>query len=241
MSQTIINGDSAEVLKQFEDNTIDTIVTSPPYNLKGFRTSRGARGNQYRASSVWKNSLIDYTQHNDDIDESEYRLQQIEFINECLRCIKPTGSIFYQHKLRRWNAHSSHPVVWIGQTRANFYQEIIWDRGGTIAMDPHYLLPTTESIYWLTKQKPMVYRKRLPEAYRKTIWSIPLQRVAEHPAPFPVLLARLCIQLATPKGGLGGRSLHGQWHNRNGGKRVRYGVHWHRPRPQLLCDSNTQD
>ena len=82
------------------------------------------------------------------------------------------------------------------------YQEIIWDRGGTIALDPHYLLPTTESIYWLTKQKPLVYRKKLPPAYRKTIWSIPLQRVPEHPAPFPVLLARLCIQLATPAGGL---------------------------------------
>ena len=202
MSQRIIQGDSAIELKKFKDNSIDTIVTSPPYNLKGFRSSRGARGNQYRASSLWKDSLFNYGTYDDDLDESEYRLQQIEFINECHRGIKPTGSIFYQHKLRRWNAHSSHPVDWICRTKANFYQEIIWDRGGTIALDPHYLLPTTESIYWLTKQKPLVYRKKLPPAYRKTIWSIPLQRVPEHPAPFPVLLARLCIQLATPAGGL---------------------------------------
>lgn len=34
MSQTIINGDSAEVLKQFESNTIDAVVTDPPYGIE---------------------------------------------------------------------------------------------------------------------------------------------------------------------------------------------------------------
>ena len=34
MSQTIINGDSAEVLKQFESNTIDAVITDPPYGIE---------------------------------------------------------------------------------------------------------------------------------------------------------------------------------------------------------------
>jgi DNA modification methylase len=34
MSQTIINGDSAEVLKQFKDNTIDAVITDPPYGIE---------------------------------------------------------------------------------------------------------------------------------------------------------------------------------------------------------------
>jgi DNA modification methylase len=34
MSQTIINGDSAEILKQFEDNSIDAVVTDPPYGIE---------------------------------------------------------------------------------------------------------------------------------------------------------------------------------------------------------------
>ena len=34
MSQTIINGDSAEILKQFASNTIDAVVTDPPYGIE---------------------------------------------------------------------------------------------------------------------------------------------------------------------------------------------------------------
>ena len=34
MSQKIINGDSATVLKQFKDNTIDAVVTDPPYGIE---------------------------------------------------------------------------------------------------------------------------------------------------------------------------------------------------------------
>ena len=34
MSQKIINGDSAEVLKQFESNTIDAVITDPPYGIE---------------------------------------------------------------------------------------------------------------------------------------------------------------------------------------------------------------
>jgi site-specific DNA-methyltransferase (adenine-specific) len=34
MSQTIINGDSAEVLEQFESNTIDAVITDPPYGIE---------------------------------------------------------------------------------------------------------------------------------------------------------------------------------------------------------------
>ena len=34
MSQQIINGDSAEVLKQFKDNSIDAVITDPPYGIE---------------------------------------------------------------------------------------------------------------------------------------------------------------------------------------------------------------
>jgi DNA modification methylase len=34
MSQKIINGDSAEVLKTIESNTIDAVITDPPYGIE---------------------------------------------------------------------------------------------------------------------------------------------------------------------------------------------------------------
>lgn len=195
----IHHGNNSDILKTLPDNSIDTIVTSPPYNLKGFRASRGAR--KLSVSNLWKNNIINYGKFDDNMDEQEYQQSQIEFINECWRVLKPTGSFFYQHKIRRWGANSSHPMSWICQSCATFYQEILWDRGGTMAKDPHYLLPTTESIYWLTKVRPLVFRKHLPEQYRKVIWPVKPERNPLHPAPFPVLLAKLCILLTTPKGG----------------------------------------
>ena len=196
---TIIQGDSAQELKHIKDNTIDTIVTSPPYNLAGFRANRGAK--TLRHSTVWKHSLINYGNFKDDLPETQYQQQQIDIINECHRILRPTGSLFYQHKIRRWGAHSSHPMEWISRTRAKFYQEIMWNRGSTMAKDPHYLLPYTESIYWLTKSRPTVFRKQLPAEFRMTIWNIATERNNDHPAPFPVMLPRLCILLTTPPRG----------------------------------------
>ena len=34
MSQTIINGDSAEVLKTIDSNIIDAVITDPPYGIE---------------------------------------------------------------------------------------------------------------------------------------------------------------------------------------------------------------
>lgn len=44
----IINGDCLEVLRQLPDNSIDLVVTSPPYNLKnstgnGMKDGRGGK------------------------------------------------------------------------------------------------------------------------------------------------------------------------------------------------------
>lgn len=44
----IINGDCLEVLRQIPDNSIDLVVTSPPYNLKnstgnGMKDGRGGK------------------------------------------------------------------------------------------------------------------------------------------------------------------------------------------------------
>ena len=198
MAYQVFQQDCVEWMRSQPADSIDTIVTSPPYNLVGFRRSRG--GKNLPVSTVWRDSIIKYGDFTDDIDEPIYQQQQQQVINECIRILKPTGSLFYQHKIRRWGANSSHPMSWISGTQAIFYQEIIWDRGGTIAKDPHYLLPTTESIYWLTKKRPQVFRKALPENYRKVVWPIKLERQPHHPAPFPLQLATNCILLTTEPG-----------------------------------------
>ena len=85
----IYNEDCLETLSRMEDNSIDLIVTSPPYN-KGFYTKLTENENWH--------SAIDYDNYNDALEPKEYENWQRKIISECLRVLKPSGSLFYNHK-----------------------------------------------------------------------------------------------------------------------------------------------
>lgn len=188
------NQDCLTWMRQQPDNIFDTIIFSPPYNKKGLR------GGVKTCENIWQGSNIDYSAYNDNLPEKQYQQWQQDIVNECHRLIKPTGSIFYQHKIRNWARKGSHPMQWLSNTAAQFYQEIVWHRKSTLAMDERYLFNTTERIYWFCKDKPNVYKQQLPEAYRSDVWPITPERQRGHPAPFPELLVELCLLLSTQEG-----------------------------------------
>jgi modification methylase len=178
-------------MRQQCDNSVDTVIFSPPYNKKGLR--EGVK----TCENIWSGSNIDYATYDDNMPEADYQAWQIDIVNECHRIIKPTGSIFYQHKIRNWARKGSHPMEWLSKVRAQFYQEIVWHRKSTMAMDERYLFNTTERIYWFCKAKPNVYKQQVDEQYRSDVWAITPERQNGHPAPFPEQLAENCILLTT--------------------------------------------
>jgi DNA modification methylase len=91
-------------------------------------------------------------------------------------------------------------MEWLSKTQAQFYQEIVWHRKSTMAMDERYLFNTTERIYWFCKDKPAVYKQQVDQAYRTDVWTITPERQRGHPAPFPEQLAENCILLTTQTG-----------------------------------------
>jgi modification methylase len=187
----INNQDCLDWMRTQADNSIDTILFSPPYNKKGFR------GGQRTSTKLWSKANIDYATYADNMPEELYQQWQINIMDECYRIIKPTGSIFYQHKIRNWARKGSHPMEWLSKVRAQFYQEIVWHRKNTMAMDERYLFSTTERIYWFCKDKPNVYKQQVAKEYRGDVWVITPQRQQGHPAPFPEQLAENCILLTT--------------------------------------------
>lgn len=96
---TLYCGDCLEKLKLIEDNSIDCIVTSPPYN-KGCKAGDAKK---YK-NKIW-NPSISYDVYSDDMPEEEYEKWQIEVMNELWRTLKLSGSVFYNHKIRRWGVH----------------------------------------------------------------------------------------------------------------------------------------
>lgn len=188
----IYNTDCIKGMQQLPDNSIDLIVTSPPYNKKGLSGGRVKIGN-----NIWKKFNIDYNLYEDNMSEDEYNKWQKLFLEECYRILKPNGSLFYNHKIRRHKNQAFFPT-WVFDSPLKLYQMIVWDRRNCCDMRKDYLYPTTELIFWLTKGKPKVFKDNAE--HQKEIWSIAPSKGDLHPASFPEELARNCIKLTTFEG-----------------------------------------
>lgn len=192
----IIQKDCIEGLKELADNSVDCIVTSPPYNKKGLLGSV-KRGNQ-----IWGKFNIDYNTYGDDMPEDEYQAWMVAVLNECHRVIKDDGSIFFNHKPRRYKNRCYLPTDFIHYSDAQLYQLIIWDRRNSPNIRNDILVPSTEHIYWFCKKKPKVFRDAVDSLYRGEVWIISPERQKRHPAPFPEQLVRNCLLLTTQENDL---------------------------------------
>lgn len=210
----IILGDCLEVMKDIPDNSIDLIITSPPYNKKGFRGGKNTTGKN------WKNCNIEYENYSDNLPEEQYKNLQVITLNEFYRIIKPNGSVFYNHKVRRYNNKASFPDF-VLKSNLNLYQLIIWKRSGAHDKNIQYLFPTTELIFWLAKEKPKTFKNNAN--YKSEVWEMFQKPNSDHPAPFPIELPTNCILLTTTEGdlvldpyaGIGTTLLASTIHNRN--------------------------
>ena len=90
----IYNEDCLETLAKMEDNSIDLIVTSPPYNKNFYAPSSG----KSESWSAMRGRQIPYDVYNDSMPPQDYENWQKKIISECLRVLKPSGSLFYNHK-----------------------------------------------------------------------------------------------------------------------------------------------
>ena len=182
--------DCLEGLKQLPDESVDLVVTSPPYN----KHSANRKTNN---SDSWTKANIDYGVYKDDMPENEYQEWQKNILRECLRVLKPDGSIFYNHKPRVVEHKVIFPHEWLMEF--DIRQMIIWNRGSTPQIEPIRFFPTVEYIFWITKTKhPKFYRK--DAMFKKVIWDFPPKPFKEHPAPFPIELPLNCIKATTDEG-----------------------------------------
>ncbi|HGN0185271.1 TPA: site-specific DNA-methyltransferase [Proteus mirabilis] len=182
----ILCGDVIEELQKIPTESVDLVVTSPPYNLKnssgnGMRDGRGGK---------WANAeLINgYKNHDDNMPHDDYVKWQRNCLTEMMRVIKDDGAIFYNHKWRVQNGliQDRHDIVSGFPVR----QIIIWQRQGGINFNAGYFLPTYEVIYMIAKKKFKLASKANRHG---DVWNIGQAKGVEHPAPFPIELIERII------------------------------------------------
>ena len=193
----IYNMDCVEGLRKLPDNSVDLIVTSPPYN-KGFY-------NKHKWSK-WdfcgaKTRVIDYGVFDDNMPPEDYEKWQREVLDECVRVIKPAGSIFYNHKDILFELNCIHPK-WVYDYPLK--EVIVWNRRGVISISKEYFYPVTEYIFWIKKSREArTCFDRKAALFQKSVWDFsPDMTGNKHPAPFPIELPENCVLTCSKEGDL---------------------------------------
>jgi modification methylase len=185
----LIVGDSLFELKKLPSNSVDTGITSPPYNKQ--ENKKG-----------WLVKNVKYDKASDKKDEGVYQAEQVAILDELFRVIKPGGCFFYNHKIRWERGILIHPLQWVLKTKWNLRQEIVWDRQIAANIRGWRFWQVEERIYWLEKPKDENFiGKELPSnhALLTSIWRMRPEQQNPHPAPFPIELPTRCISSVIDK------------------------------------------
>ncbi|HLD26479.1 MAG TPA: site-specific DNA-methyltransferase [Patescibacteria group bacterium] len=196
----IITGDSAKVLKQFPDNSVDLIFTSPPYNFG-----------------------LDYENHTDGTDWNDYFDKLFSVFRESIRVLKYGGRIIVNVQPLFSDYIPIHHII------SNFFMnekliwkgEIVWDKhnwnckytawGSWKSPSNPYLKYTWEFLEIFSKGdlKKQGERENIDisaDEFKKLVvakWNIaPERKMKEygHPAMFPENLASSAMKLFSYRG-----------------------------------------
>ncbi len=188
----IINGDFLEI--NIPQNTIDLIVTSPPYNVG-----------------------IPYNTHNDTMSYDDYLEWTEKWLKKAFEIVKPDGrmclnipldknkggqqSVYVDitHIAKRvgWKYHST--IIW---NEGNISRRTAW--GSWLSASAPYVIAPVETIVVLYKETWKKQKKGKSDITKEEFieWTNGLwtfsgesKKKIGHPAPFPLELPKRCIKL----------------------------------------------
>lgn len=192
----VYNMDCIEGLKMIEDNSIDLIVTSPPYNIG-----------------------IDYDTYEDNKTWAKYLEWCKEWLSECYRVLKDDGRICINHYLNfqdRWEKVSRFPLYDIQRIQEeigfNVHKLCLWEDttrkkftawGSYLSASAPYINTPYEGILisykkqWkkLNKGESTIDKELFMQGVGG-IWKLGTTR-GKTKACFPEKLPEMCIQLLT--------------------------------------------
>ena len=134
----ILNGDCVEVMKDLPENSIDLIVTSPPYGVG-----------------------IDYDTHDDDIDFEEYKEFSKNWLTEAYRVMKNDGRIALNIPYEI-NRQSKGGRIFMVAELWNIMQKIGFKFFGVVDLEensPHRS-KTTAWGSWMSPSSPYIYNPK---------------------------------------------------------------------------------
>jgi site-specific DNA-methyltransferase (adenine-specific) len=182
-------GDCLDVMCTMADESVDIVVTSPPYNM-GLVPGGNGRG-MYRPGASNKAGRFreGYGQHADAMDQADYDGWQREVLAECWRVSRM--AVFYNHRPRVEHGVLRDPLG--NDFGIPLRQRIVWNRGTGIDVNLRAFCTRGEYVYLFAK--PDFRLVDHSASGMGDVWDLGIEYgVPDHPAPFPVSLPTRCIR-----------------------------------------------
>jgi len=188
---TLYHGDAVTILANSPKKIVDGVVTSPPYNTLEAQIKNNRNTAAAHHSNKWvKKQNACYA---DAMDEVSYQHFVSYVVALCLARSK--GLVWVNHKIRFRDGKGLHPLSFLPFP---LWSEVIWNRGGTMAIKPRRFLPTHEGFWGFGR--PHWWDESL--AKNMSVWNIGQEYSEDHPCPFPEILVKRLIAASVPPDGI---------------------------------------
>lgn len=167
-------GDCVELVEKLEDNSIDLIITSPPYYNSQHKYQRG--------------SGFHYTR---DIGEPLYTIE--DFFAKAYPKLKDDAMVCLNIGFSYGETGVMRPYDILNRLRKIGYfviDQIIWHKNNPIPIQ-NRLTNAYELIFVLSKSPKGKY---YTSTYTHNVWKFPVQKGVGHSAVFPDELPRMCLE-----------------------------------------------
>lgn len=136
LTQRVVMKDCITGMKEMEDESVDIIICDPPYNIGK-----------------------DFGNDSDKQEMSEYLNWCDEWINECIRILKPRGTLYI---------YGFSEILAFIRVRINIHVRwIVWHYTNKVTPSLNFWQRTHESIICCYKEKPIFNRDSVREPYTK--------------------------------------------------------------------------
>ena len=177
----IYNESCLVTLKRIKDNLIDTVITSPPYNM-----NLRIRNGKYCSRQIVKELTTKYDNFTDNLDIDEYNKFHSQVLSELLRVSK---LVFYNIQLLTGNKRSVFKMI--GEYSDYLKDIIVWDKGhAEPSIQSGVLNKRTEFVLVFEKENPISRKFNTAQFERGSIddlWLIQREnaKLSSHKAIFP--------------------------------------------------------
>ena len=190
-SSYILNEDCLETLNRFADNSIDIVVTSPPYNM-----NLRIRNGEYTSRQIVKEFSTKYFNFTDNLPIDEYYEFHRKVLSELLR-VSPL--VFYNIQIVTGSKRAFFKLI--GEFADNLKDIIVWDKKyGQPAMHEQVLNRRSELLLVFDSDYPISRQFRNSGTFARgtldDVWEISRARsqTNKHAAAFPVELVSKILE-----------------------------------------------